>query len=111
MPLKPHIYIKVVDLVVVLNKGCEEQLFGKCQVKPGSYQYEISIVVWFGEHDPVIGNFDGQVTVGLHPLIDFIVQAEPCSIEKPSDYVRKKVAVSENPEVSQSMLINAFFFS
>jgi hypothetical protein len=41
-------------------------------------------VVWFGEHDPVVGSFDGQVTVGLHPVIDFTVQAEPCSIEKPS---------------------------
>ncbi|MBA7557446.1 hypothetical protein ES705_50202 [subsurface metagenome] len=90
LPLKPHIYIKVVDLVVILNKGREEQFFGKCQVKPGSYQHEISIVIWFGEHYPFVGSFDGQVTVGLHPVNDFTVQAEPCSIEKPSNFLLLK---------------------
>ena len=40
-PLEAHVHIHVVDLVVVLHKGGEEQLLGEGNVQPGAHQDQV----------------------------------------------------------------------
>ncbi len=48
LPLKPHIYIKVVDLVVILNKGREEQFFGNVRSSRGPISMKSALLYGSG---------------------------------------------------------------
>lgn len=67
--------IDVVDLIVVLNKGRPEQIFGKGQVDSRPYQYQIRIILRLWHSDSGI--------VEIHRYIGQIPQSDTCLCGNP----------------------------
>ncbi len=53
-PLQSAIKVGIIDLSVVLRKGCEENVFCKTQFNFWSYQSDISIFVWFWQNNFIL---------------------------------------------------------
>jgi hypothetical protein len=53
-PLKPDVGVQIVNLIVILDQGSQEQLISKGNIQSGANQDQFGTIVWFWQRNIVV---------------------------------------------------------
>ena len=79
-PLQPGVYVQVLNLAVVLNKGCPEDISREGEVEPGTNEKEVGTAIRLRQAYAIVSKVHRYDAERLEPVADLPIKVHAVAV-------------------------------